>query len=918
MNREIGEWDIIYVSEHDGARDDTQPESPFGHSVIRHYPGPGSWSMSLIIHRDFRRYIRKSDSQGRSMSVTAWNPGVFEFTVIGVHGGHDDALHASLGDAAALFWRAPSLASKILIGDWNVDLLQLCADDPYRDLSNRSDHHGDQRLALHSLLHAFDISIHYPSICHGSPGGFRAAEAAHSVISRVPLGAQTEKPALLDFCVAKAEVEIKSDLFWLNDRSDHAALRCILPGHVRRRTRRQRTTWRCASWDAAISHIQGLRLETFKDAQDFSDTAKLVMSACGDDRPAAARRRGREPPAIKDLRLLLRSSVDPFRTATLRREIWQARVHWLRTLKEIRERHNFEAGKPRTKSKKLFPLTQLEVEGRKSLDHSAWAGAISTAFEQRWRCHDQQKREDIRSALANNRDRTPEFSDREWLEALETITRPFAIDQQGLCPLVIRLLFYGAPRATASLFNSVIGSDDFFHAERILGHARAKKRGLIQAEKVRIILPLSSILAVIDAAVSNRLHKRLDEWGSGIPPSFLECAKKRRQIQDITFAAALHIEKGIDNHGRAAVCQADIKQYYDHLDALKIASWVGDNLSDAGLATAILRLHLLPTTVVSVGSSTCSIKNRTSGMLTGSRSAGAAGRIPLMDAAFSLSSTWPGRAMSYGSICCGLGTFVDNLVTLSINSRSGMALLDDLETFIHGKWGLTFGLDSRMYIVAAGGDDGVDIGTCYRGWKRLGSMKLLGHVLNSNNSIMPEVMDTVASMWTCFYANLSPALRSASFKAKMGFLQRCVRPLAAWKWSQWPFTKTAATKLDQCQTHMIAVLNPVQQLSHESPLEFFARRSRLCGRMAKTAGKWSLQWARSLPKWKGHYERDHAQCRWNPSIAAWHDNIWLEAQRMEHTGANATTRTRTRAKTGRVLARWHESLEHANLHVAQS
>ena len=289
-----------------------------------------------------------------------------------------------------------------------------------------------------------------------------------------------------------------------------------------------------------------------------------------------------------------------------------------------------------------------------------------------------------------------------------------------------------------------------------------------------------------------------------------------------------------------------------------------------------------------------------------------------MDAANTLSSTWPGRAASYGPICCGLGTVVDNLVSLSINSRCGMALLDDFEAHIWQKWGLSYGQDSRMYLLAAGGDDGVEVGTCFRGWKRLESMKLLGHIISSNNSIMPEVADTIASMWTCFYANLSPGLRSATVKARMGFLQRCVRPLAAWKWSQWPFTKTAATKLDQCQTHMIAILNPVQLLSHETPLDFFARRSRLSGRMAKTAGKWSMDWAKSLFNWKGHFERDHAQCRWNPAIAAWHDKLWLEMQRRKHTGANPTTRTRTRSVWGRVLARLHESLDEARRHLAEA
>ena len=905
----------MFVSEHDGTRDDIQLEDPYGHSVIRHYPGPVSWPMSFIMHKDFRRYIRKSDSQGRSMSITARDPGKFEFTLIGVHGGHGDTLHASLGDAAALYRRAPSTAYKYLVGDWNVDLLPLRGDDPYRELLGREDHHGEQRRALHSLLDAFDIAIHQPTVSHGSPGGSRASEVINSIVSRVPLGAQSEKPSLLDFCVTKAETNVQTELFWLNDKSDHAALRCVLPGQFRKKTKRGRTTWRCSSWNAAISHVNSLRLECFKNADEFSETVKGIMVAVGDGRSAAARRKTREPPVIKDLRRLLRTTVDPVEVLSIRRQIWEARVHWLRTLKDMRQRHSFEAGKPRTKSKKLFPLTQLEIDGERNLDHDKWASEVSSSFRQRWRCNRLQQRENIMQALARHCGESPSFTGEEWHEALDIISRPFKTDQQGICPFAIRLLFFGAPEATIAFFNNIISSDDFFHAECVYGHAKAKKRGLIPAEKIRIILPLSSILTVIDAAISNRLNKRLEEWASRLPPSFLECAKKRRQIQDVTFAVAQHIEKGIDNHGRAAVCQADIKQYYDHLDPLKIWNWITHNLSEPGLATAILRLHVLPTAVISVGTAESWIQSRTSGMLTGSRSAGSAGRIPLMDAALALSPTWPGQAASYGQICCGLGTFVDNLVTLSINSRAGMALLDQLEAFLVQNWGLTFGDDSRMYVIAAGGDGGNGIGSSFRDWKGLQSMRILGHGITSNKSIMPDIRNTIAAMWACFYANLSPSLRSASFKAKMNFLQRCVKPLAAWKWSQWPFTKTGAIKLDQCQTHMISILVPVHALAHEQPLDYFARRSRICGRMAKSAGKWSIQWAESLPKWKGHYERDHSNCEWNPAIATWHDQCWLEAQRRNYTGANATTRTRTRSTIGRVLARWHETVAVAGIHA---
>jgi hypothetical protein len=120
-------------------------------------------------------------------------------------------------------------------------------------------------------------------------------------------------------------------------------------------------------------------------------------------------------------------------------------------------------------------------------------------------------------------------------------------------------------------------------------------------------------------------------------------ARSGTQVLDISHAAHLHLQKGADNFNRAGLAQGDISSYYDSLDALRIARWIESNSHSDGFfwASAFLRLQLLPKLRLTAGGS-CSfmIECRTLGTLTGSRSAVAAGRVPVESAACKLAESW--------------------------------------------------------------------------------------------------------------------------------------------------------------------------------------------------------------------------------------------------------------------------------------
>ena len=232
---------------------------------------------------------------------------------------------------------------------------------------------------------------------------------------------------------------------------------------------------------------------------------------------------------------------------------------------------------------------------------------------------------------------------------------------------------------------------------------------------------------VIDAVVAEQLNTLVDQFAARVPPSFLECARKGRQVMDITFPMSLVIEKGLDCRSQACVAQQDVKQYYDHLQAMKIADWILRHFSCSGLAATFVRLHCCPSIRLQVGSRVATFQNRSIGLNTGSRSAAAAGRIPLLDIASDRLSLWTRTCFSQNGCACALATFVDNLVSAGPSPEATIQIMEDCTDALSARWQLTIGCDSKEYMVCKGYPHGIHVPN---GWQPRGTLKMLGHHLD--------------------------------------------------------------------------------------------------------------------------------------------------------------------------------------------
>ena len=77
------------------------------------------------------------------------------------------------------------------------------------------------------------------------------------------------------------------------------------------------------------------------------------------------------------------------------------------------------------------------------------------------------------------------------------------------------------------------------------------------------------------------------------------------------------------------VAQQDIKSYYDNIDILQVVDFIagkGEHQEAQAISRALLNMHTKTKVSIEVGGAQCEIEGRTSGVLTGTRTAGKMGK----------------------------------------------------------------------------------------------------------------------------------------------------------------------------------------------------------------------------------------------------------------------------------------------------
>jgi hypothetical protein len=329
---------------------------------------------------------------------------------------------------------------------------------------------------------------------------------------------------------------------------------------------------------------------------------------------------------------------------------------------------------------------------------------------------------------------------------------------------------------------------------------------------------------------------------------------------------------------------------------------------DLRLACTFLRLHLCPQIKMRVASTEVEIPRRSIGVLTGSRSASAAGRIPLLDATRARSTFWKSKCFATDDRKFALASFVDNLLSPATTPKDAIDILEDCESYLKRNWKLQYGEDSKEYLMCRGHPH---YQVCVPGWKHVTCMKSLGHHLDENGGIKSCFSQTIGAMWRSFFGNYGKGLRKCTKVAKMRFLRSSISPIASFRWARWPYQVTYASKLDTVQRQMIGMMMGIRPRPHEDAQDFTRRRRLTTGHVASRHGRWSAAWRDSLMSWHAHVTRNHDTKAWSLPLLEWHSDDWLDEQRLLSSSGPTESRTDTRARSGKPHKRWSEGLQQA-------
>ena len=89
--------------------------------------------------------------------------------IINLHGAHEDQFVSSLVDLARLIRRVPRAYPISVQGDFNVDLLLGCGNDPWKDLPDRPQRHVMERVHLSNFLDVHKLCLVTDVVPLGAP-----------------------------------------------------------------------------------------------------------------------------------------------------------------------------------------------------------------------------------------------------------------------------------------------------------------------------------------------------------------------------------------------------------------------------------------------------------------------------------------------------------------------------------------------------------------------------------------------------------------------------------------------------------------------------------------------------------------------------------------------------------------------------
>ena len=189
---------------------------------------------------------------------------------------------------------------------------------------------------------------------------------------------------------------------------------------------------------------------------------------------------------------------------------------------------------------------------------------------------------------------------------------------------------------------------------------------------------------------------------------------------------------------------------------LLAARWLVDNGASHALAASALRQQMLPPGQLRVGGVLIPIPLRSRGSLTGSRVAGAMGRVPVESTIRDRHQEWARHGFQAGGHRLTVATYIDNIFSAG-SSLTGAITLEDFAARLHSIWDFQIKPTSRSCLVPRGSMEApCDI----EKWPPSAGFFALGHTLQDSGSTQTRWQRTSRSMWNAYFGNCASKVAS--------------------------------------------------------------------------------------------------------------------------------------------------------------
>ena len=923
LRQDVSSWVCCFVSAFDGYSDDRGAPSSSNVIVYRSYPGAGSRSLAFVVRRRFEPLVKQVRWQRRCGAIDFLQAGEggrsgLNVWLVGLHGAHGELCTDVLADAAALVKARPRGSAVAVAGDINIDILPTLAGDPWAARPGRSEHHAAQRAHLASFCEALRLECIVPEIRRGIPGGAFSEECLFAPITRVPIGcaADTDLPSTIDYALANDGLIESSAIHWSHAIADHATV--SFRGRLQwTQTEPRKANWACTDEGACVRWLQAQALSD--DIDDICKMLKTMQDTWADRRRCAARRLDRIPFQARDAFARAAAATTEQAKRRWKALAWQSLKSAIETVRQRKLAEQVRAGRAVIKFcglKKVKHLQHTTESGVLCVDApDRCASMIEGFFKEKWGAERTQLRINVLNYVTRHEGALPPISSVELLRALACITKQRRLDKEGLSVAAFALLAQVNIDIVCRALQSFMSSTARMAQVCVGGHVFGKGTATPFVHQLRSITPLSALMKICDAVLSAKIHAVIDRV-CPVPPGCYVAARPLTQPLDVVHGLQAVIEKGLDAEGKSCIMQADIEKYYDSLSPLQVVCWLEANGLEASVCAAALRHQLMPRIRLSACNAEAVIAARASGTITGSRTAGALGRVPVESTFRERWQHWQPHGFpcgrSHNLTAC---VYVDNLFVASVSFTGASFIMHDIEHQLLRVWGLQFKADSREAMLPRASPHApLDGGL----WSIKDSMKCLGHILQSNGSTSACWHQTRSAMWRAFYANCAATSSGKlSVANKMRLLRRCVVPGFDYRNTRWPPSRQLEKEVDAVHRKMIALILRTPKHPEEDVPSFVRRRGRLASVVADAHGKWSRQHHARVIAWAQHLERSRNQLSWAAALLHWRGRAWLARRRVDQGSVSAEAgRTRTRSAPGFVAVRWHDGLEWAKTRIA--